>query len=350
MTHGSPPSHSAADVLRDEERRYRSALGLLALLVVGAFIASLLIGPARLSPWQSLTALLGGGTEAEAHRLIMREIRLPRALLGLLIGAALGLSGAALQGYLRNPLAEPGLIGVSGGAVLGAVVAIHTGIASAFALALPLAGLSGGLAAAAAVVLLSGIAGGPLTLILGGVAITSLTGALTSLALNLSSNPYAATEMVFWMLGSLTDRSMRHVALAAPFIVPGLLALLASARGLEALSLGEDVAKTMGIGLTRTRTLVLAGTALSVGAATAVAGSIGFVGLVVPHVLRPFVGGSPGRLLPVSMLGGAALVLVADIAVRWAPWLDLKLGVLTALIGAPFFLWLVVKTRREFGP
>jgi iron complex transport system permease protein len=338
-------------VLFNEDRRTRRLFWALSGLTCLAFLASLLVGPAGLSPPESLAALLGrGGVNGEAHRLILREIRLPRALLGLLIGAALGLSGAALQGYLRNPLAEPGLIGVSGGAVLGAVVAIHSGLAGSFALALPLAGLTGGLAAAAGVVLLSGIAGGPLTLILGGVAITSLTGALTSLALNLSANPYAATEMVFWMLGSLTDRSMTHVALAAPFIVPGLIALLASARSLDALSLGEDVAQTLGVEPGWARALVLAGTALSVGAATAVAGSIGFVGLVVPHVLRPFVGNSPGRLLPVSALGGAALVLVADVGVRLIPWLDLKLGVLTSLIGAPFFLWLVIKTRREIGP
>jgi iron complex transport system permease protein len=219
-------------------RRLVLALSIVMLL---AFIGSLLIGPAGLRPSESLAALLGrSGPHAEAHRLILREIRLPRALLGLLVGGALGLSGAALQGYLRNPLAEPGLIGVTGGAVLGAVFSIHTGLAGAFALALPLAGMAGAGLATAAVVLLSGIAGGPLTLILAGVAVTSLAGALTSLALNLSANPYAATEIVFWMLGSLTDRSMSHVALAAPFIIVGVAALLASARSLEALSLGED--------------------------------------------------------------------------------------------------------------
>lgn len=354
-------------MLAHEHRRARQVTWALAAIVLLAFVASLLVGPAGLWPGESLAALLGWGTAAnpgptfttgapftpfkgEAHRLILREIRLPRALLGLLIGGALGVSGAALQGYLRNPLAEPGLIGVSGGAVLGAVIAIHSGLAGAFALALPLAGLVGGGLAAGAVVLLSGIAGGPLTLILGGVAITSLTGALTSLALNLSANPYAATEIVFWMLGSLTDRSMAHVGLAAPFILVGLALVLASARSLDALSLGDDVARTLGVDPGRTRALVLAGTALSVGAATAVAGTIGFVGLVVPHVLRPWVGNSPGRLLPVSLLGGAALVLVADVTVRLMSALDLKLGVLTALIGAPFFLWLVIKTRRELGP
>ena len=338
-------------ILEAEASRARRLTLALAALTLAAFLASLLVGPAELRVSESLAALLGRGGEAsEAHRLIMREIRLPRAILGLLIGGALGLSGAALQGYLRNPLAEPGLIGVTGGAVLGAVLAIHLGLAGAFALALPIAGMLGGGVAAAAVVLLSGIAGGPLTLILAGVAITSLTGALMSLALNLSANPYATTEIVFWMLGSLTDRSLLHVALAAPFIVAGSLLLLAAGRNLEALSLGEDVARTLGVDPGTTRALVLAGTALSVGAATAVAGSIGFVGLVVPHVVRPLVGGSPARLLPASFLGGAALVLVADVCVRLVPSFDLKLGVLTSLIGAPFFLWLVIKTRREIGP
>jgi iron complex transport system permease protein len=334
-----------------EEQRYALLLGGLAALTTAAFLASLLVGPSGLGMREGLGALLGrGGAEGEAARLVMREIRLPRALLGLLIGAALGASGAALQGYLRNPLAEPGLIGISGGAVLGAVIAIHSGAAGAFALALPLAGLVGSFIAALAMVALAGLSGGPLTLILAGVAVTSLAGALTSLALNLSANPFAATEIVFWMLGSLVDRSVVHLALATPFILVGLILLLMTGRALEALSLGEDAAASLGFGLAATRSLVVAGTALAVGAATAVAGSISFVGLVVPHVLRPLVGNRPGRLIAPSLLGGAALVLAADVAVRLVPSIDLRLGVLTALVGAPFFFWLVIATRRELGP
>lgn len=346
----APRNTSVSD---SETARHRLLFAGLGALTLIAFVVSLGVGPAQLGIGRAIGALFGGGgggETAETARLIMREIRLPRALLGLLIGGALGLSGAALQGYLRNPLAEPGLIGVSGGATLGAVLAIHTGATAAFAMALPLMGLAGALLAALGVLALAGLSGGPLTLILGGVAISSLTGALTSLALNLSANPFAATEMLFWMLGSLNDRSLVHVALAAPLILPGLGLLLASARGLEALTLGDEAAASLGVDLQRTRNLVIAGTALSIGAATAVAGTISFVGLVVPHLLRPLVGHSPARLLPASLLGGAALVLIADVAVRLFPEHDVKLGVLTALIGAPLFAWLVIKSRPELGP
>ncbi len=319
---------------------YRAEVWLVCALAF-SFVASLMIGPAGLG--------FPGG--AQAAWLIFFEIRLPRAILGGLIGAALGLCGAALQGYLRNPLAEPGLLGVTGGASLGAVVAIHSGASAAFALALPIGGLIGAAMATAAVMVLAGSRSGPVTLILAGVAISSLAGALTTLALNLSPNPFAAVEMVFWMLGSLNDRSLVHVWIAAPLIIGGGAILLTLRRDLDALSLGDDVAVNLGLDLTRLRTKLVAGTALAIGAATSVAGGIGFVGLVVPHLLRRFAANEPGRLLVMSALGGACLVLVADIVLRiLSPVGDLKLGVLTALIGAPFFLWLVIKTRQEIGP
>ncbi|MEO0994670.1 MAG: iron ABC transporter permease, partial [Pseudomonadota bacterium] len=256
---------------------YRLLIALLSLLVAGLFAASLLVGPAGLGVGESLAALLAG--EGEAAVLVMREIRLPRAILGLLIGATLGLSGAALQGYLRNPLAEPGLIGVSQGAALGAVVAIHTGLSASFALALPLLALVGALAAVLIVMALAGEQGGSITLILGGIAVSSLAGALTSLALNLSPNPFAAVEIVFWLLGSLADRSMTHVWLALPLILVGWVLLAGLGRGLDALTLGEDAAASLGVRLDRLRLAAVFGTASSVGAATAVAGAIGFVGL-----------------------------------------------------------------------
>jgi iron complex transport system permease protein len=320
----------------------------LALLVAGLFVASLLIGPAGLDPRASLAALVTGRDGAVA--LVMREIRLPRALLALLIGGGLGLSGAALQGYLRNPLAEPGLLGISGAAALGAAIALYGGAAAVMPLALPGAALLGAALATLLVQGLAGSGGGSITLILAGTAVASLAGALTSLVLNLSPNPFAASEIVYWLLGSLADRSMLHVTLAAPFILLGMALLLTLGRALDALTLGEDAAASMGVTLGRVRLLAIAGTALAVGAGVAVAGAIGFVGLVVPHLLRPLTGALPSRLLPAAALGGAALLLAADVAVRLiAPERDLKLGVVTALVGAPFFLWLVWRTRRSLA-
>jgi iron complex transport system permease protein len=319
---------------------------LLALgaAVIVLFFGSLLIGPAGLGFGESLAALVSG--QGGAVVLVMQEIRLPRALLGLMTGAALGLSGAAMQGYLRNPLAEPGLIGVSASAALGAVLALQTGLATLFALALPLSALAGAGVAVLLILGLAGPRGGALALILAGVAISALAAAFTSLVLNLSPNPFAAMEIVYWMMGSLADRSMDHVWLAAPFMLLGLAMLLSLGRSFDALTLGEDAAASMGVNLARLRLVLIGGTALAVGASVSVAGSIGFVGLVVPHVLRPLVGAQPSRLLPASALGGAAVVLAADIAVRLiAPDQDLKLGVLTALIGAPFFLHLIWRLR-----
>jgi len=316
----------------------------LAALVAALFLASLVTGPAEIGAGEGLRALVSGGEGPIP--LVMREIRLPRAILGLMIGASLGLSGAAMQGYLRNPLAEPGLIGVSGSAALGAVLAIHTGLAATFTLALPLAALAGAGAGVLLILMLAGPRGGSITLILAGIAISALAGALTSLVLNLSPNPYAASEIVFWMMGSLADRSMTHVWLALPFMLGGGAALLGLGRGLDALTLGEDAAEAMGLRLARLRLTLVLGTAAMVGAAVAVAGAIGFVGLVVPHLLRPLVGARPSRLLWASGLGGAAMLLAADIAVRLIlPERDLKLGVLTAIVGAPLFLHLIYKTR-----
>jgi iron complex transport system permease protein len=322
---------------------------LCLLCVVGVlFVASLVTGPAGISFFQGLDALFLGREGAAS--IVMREIRLPRAILGVLIGASLGLSGAALQGYLRNPLAEPGLLGLSASASLGAVLAIYTGLSAAFSLSLPLMALAGALIAVLVVRALVGQGAQSITLILAGVAVTSFAGAMTSLALNLSPNPFAALEIIFWMLGSLKDRSMLHVWLILPFVLVGWVMLLQVGRALDALTLGEAAATSLGFRMERVQTLVVLGTAASVGASTAVAGAIGFVGLVVPHILRPFVGAEPGRLLPASALGGAAVLLAADVAVRLiAPERDLKLGVLTALVGAPFFLWLIFAQRRRPG-
>ncbi len=328
------------------DRHYPLLIALLAILTLALFLLSLTTGPAGIAFADSIKALLSD--KADGVALIMREIRLPRAMLGLMIGATLGLSGAVLQGYLRNPLAEPGLLGISASASLGAVLAIYTGLSASFLLALPLAALAGAVAAVLVVQAIAGARGGALLVILAGIAISSFAGAMTSLALNLSPNPFAAVEIMFWMLGSLTDRSMVHVWLAAPFMLIGWAMLGSLGRALDALTLGSETAASMGIELRKVQFLAVFGTAASVGAATAVAGAIGFVGLVVPHILRPLVGARPSRLLPASALGGACMVMAADILVRIiAPERDLKLGVLTAIVGAPFFLWLVFRTRRS---
>lgn len=319
----------------------RLILPVTAALACALAVLSFLLGPTG----------FGMPEGAEARALILSEIRLPRALLGFFVGGALGLSGAVLQGYLRNPLAEPGVLGITGAAALGAVVAIHTGLAGAFALALPLGGLLGAAGAVAVIFLLAGGQTGPVTVILAGVALSALAGALTALTLNLADNPFAVSEMLYWLLGSLNDRSLLHVSLAVPLIVVGCAVLLATAAALNALSLGEDAAVNLGANLSKLRVQAIAGSAFAVGAATAVAGAIGFVGLIVPHVLRPLVGHQPAALLLPSFFGGAALVLAADIALRLlSPAGDFRLGVVTSLIGAPFFLWLVIKTRRELGP
>lgn len=321
-------------------------VAFLTFMVLALFVASLLVGPARISLGDSLSALFAGNKGPLT--LVMREIRLPRAILAAMIGASLGLAGAAMQGYLRNPLAEPGLIGVSGSAALGAVLAIHTGLSAAFAFGLPLAALAGAFLGVILVMSLAGPRGTSLTLILAGIAISALAAAVTSFVLNLSPNPFAANEIIFWMMGSLTDRSMTHVWLALPFMVLGFAFLARLGRGLDALTLGEDAALAMGIRVDRLRLQLVIGTACVVGAGTAVAGAIGFVGLVIPHILRPLVGAHPSRLLWASAFGGAAMLLAADIAVRVIlPGRDLKLGVLTALVGAPLFLHLILKLRRE---
>jgi iron complex transport system permease protein len=312
------------------------------------FVLSLLVGPASIGIADSLSALVAAGDEAAV--LIMREIRLPRALLATLVGASLGLSGAALQGFLRNPLAEPGIVGVSATAALGAVLVFYSGVAGTALWALPAGALAGALAAVLALLAIARGNTTTLTLILAGVALTSLAGALTSLVLNLSPNPFASYEIIFWLLGSIKDRSMPHVWIALPLMAAGWVLVLSTARALDALTFGEEAATSLGIDMRSVRLRLIAGVALCVGAGTAVTGAIGFVGLVVPHLLRPFTNRMPSSLLVPSALGGAALLLAADIAARIVVAdRELNVGVLTALIGAPFFLWLVMRTRSEAG-
>lgn len=308
-------------------------LGLLTLLVGGGLLLSLVAGKVRIAPW----GLVAGSPEA----LVMAELRLPRALLGLMIGAMLGASGAVMQGYLRNPLADPGVLGVSASAALGAVLALFLGLGVS-PLLVSAFGMGGAVAAMGLLALLAGRNGSATGFILAGVVLSSLAGALTALLISLAPNPFALEEIVTWLMGALTDRGWAEVIRVSPFVALGLLLLAGTGRALDALSLGEPAARSLGIDPARTRWLVIGGAGLGVGAAVAATGVIGFVGLVVPHLLRPLAGERPSQLILPSALGGAALLLVADAMVRLGPGAsELKLGIAMALIGAPFFLWLL---------
>lgn len=315
----------------------------LTLAIAALCVASLTVGPAGLTLGEAWSGLATGvGVEG----VIVRDIRLPRLILSLTVGASLGLAGAAMQGLLRNPLAEPAIFGAPQAAAFGAVLALYSGFANALSFALPAAAIAGALLSVGALFAIARRGAGLVTLILAGLALSSLAGAATSLAINLSPNPFAVTEIVFWLMGSFEDRSMRHVALAAPFLAASALILMRCGAGYRALTLGEETAASLGVDVARLRRLSVAGVALGVGAGVAVSGAIGFVGLVAPHLSRPLVGADPQKVLAPSALVGAALLTAADVGVRLAPTAtEIKVGVVTALIGAPLFLWLVLARR-----
>ena len=325
-------------------RRDIGVWAAFAALLVALAIISLMVGPAALSPGIALTALFDGEGPAG---LIVREIRLPRTLLALTIGATLGLSGAALQGLLRNPLAEPALFGAPQSAAAAASLVIAFGLAPVTSFAVPLAGIIGALVSIGGLVAIAGRRAGLTVTLLAGLALASFAGAVTALILNLAPNPFIALEIAFWLLGSLEDRSIDHLIIALPFFVVSWVLLALPVRAYRALTLGEDAAASLGVDLLRTRLLVVGGVAVGVGAAVAVAGSIGFVGLVAPHLVRRIVHSDPAQVLLPSALAGAALLTVADIAVRAVPAAnELKVGVVTALIGVPFFLVMIFTERR----
>jgi iron complex transport system permease protein len=319
--------------------------GLL-LLASGLALLSLGAGPVQLKAediWQGLLWGEGGAG------LIVRELRVPRTILALSIGFFMGLSGAVLQGLLRNPLADSAVFGAPQAAAFGAVCTLYFGFSGPLSFGLPVAAMAGALLSAGFVIVLSRSANS-ITLILAGLAIGALAGAGTSLALSLSANPFAITEIVFWLLGSLEDRSFRHVVMALPFLGAASLVLLKSGPALRALGLGDEIALTLGVRVDLWRWLIVASVAVGVGAATSVAGAIGFVGLAAPHLARSLMGSDPARLLLPSALIGAVLLLSADIAVRLLPSLtEVRIGVLTALLGVPFFLWIVMRSSREFS-
>lgn len=317
---------------------------LLTLLLISCLL-SLGLGPVPLAPARVAAALFGSADQV-AH-IIVVQLRLPRLLISLLVGGMLGLSGAVLQGYLRNPLAEPSVLGASNSAALGAVIAIYFGLTTLHPLMLPLFAIATSLLALIVLFILAGRSESALTLILAGIAIATLAGAGISLALNLAPNPYAGMEIMTWLLGSVENRSIDHVWMALPCVMAGALLLLGNGQALDALSIGEDGARSLGIDLRRTRILVLLGVAIGVGGAVSVSGSIGFIGLIVPHMMRPFTDHSPSATLLPSMLGGALLLTLADVAVRIAPTsTELKLGVVTAFLGVPVFLVYLLQERR----
>jgi iron complex transport system permease protein len=278
--------------------------------------------------------------------IILAELRLPRALLAVIVGAGLGAAGAAMQGYLRNPLADPGLFGIAPGAALGAVVALWFGYTTS-AWLLPLFALLGAGGAMALLAAIAGRTGGIALFTLAGLMVASLAGALTALAISMAPNAFAMSEIVLWLNGALTDRSWREVTLAAPLVVLGVLLLWRTGRALDALTLGEPVARSLGVNTGALLWMLIAGIGLTVGASVAVAGIIGFVGLIVPHLVRPLTDSRPSQLIVPSALAGALLVLVADSAVRVLPFVtELRLGIALSLLGAPFFLWLLIRMRR----
>jgi iron complex transport system permease protein len=324
---------------RSPEPLLLSALVLLSLLVL---LLACLIGTTPLPPDRLLATLIGAGNPADA--VVVFQIRLPRALAAWLVGASLGASGAALQGLLRNPLAEPGVLGVSACATLGATTALYFGLATASYLVVPVSAIAGALIATAFLTAAALRIGSVVTLILVGVGLSSFAGALMALLTNLAPNPFTLFDMVNWMLGSVANRSLDDVLLVLPFIAVGIGLLIASARQLSALTLGEEAGRGIGLNLPRLRALVVTGAGLATGAAVALAGAVGFVGIVAPHLIRPFVHHDPARtVVPAALLAGIVLVL-ADVLVRLVPTQsELKLGVVAALIGAPVFVLIAMR-------
>lgn len=321
--------------------------GLIAASVLAIFVACLL-GSTPLPADRVLAAFFGGAEAGD--RLVIWQIRLPRAVAAFVSGAALGISGAALQGLLRNPLAEPGVLGVSASASLFATFSLYYGLAAISPWVLPISAIAGALAATALIALAAIRTRSVVTLILIGVGLSSFSGAAMSLLMNLAPNPFSLSDMINWMLGSVANRSFEEVGLAAPFLIIGAAILLSSRRGLSALTLGEEAASGVGLNLQSQRILTVLGAGLATGGSVALAGAIGFVGIVAPHIIRPFVRHDPARsLIPSALLAGLILV-IADIGVRILPTSnELKLGVVAALIGAPAFVWIAIQRRALNG-
>lgn len=318
---------------------------LLPLLIIGCIvllILSLSIGAMPLSIGDIARAMTGQGSPVT--QIIIFDIRLPRTLAALIVGAALGMSGAALQGLLRNPLAEPGILGISASAAFGATTALYFGFAVISPLIIPLSAIFAALVATAIMSLAAMRARGVSSLILVGVGLSSVAGALMSLLLNFAPNPFSLADMVRWLLGSVANRSFTELAYSVPLILMGMAIIMNIRRPLTALTLGEEAAHGLGVNLKRVRLLTIIGAGIATGASVALAGAIGFVGIAAPHLVRPFVSYDPGRTLVPAALVGAMLVLMADLIVRTLPTpVELQLGVIIAIVGAPMFIWIALR-------
>ena len=335
----------------------RLAIGgtiLLALVILVGLI-SLSLGPVEISisdvAWIVLSAL-GFDTPGfgRTEQLVIEQIRLPRIIVGGAVGMALGVAGATMQGLFRNPMADPGIIGVSAGGALGAVIAIAAGLSGLFFLALPLFAFAGAVAAAFLVYGIAVVGGhfSMATLLLAGVAVNAFLGAIVSAIIIFLPDNELLREVLFWLAGGLDARAWEHVRIAGPLILGSTVVLLIMARDLNLLMLGDDEARSMGVRVGLTRSALLATAALATGAAVAVSGTIAFVGLVTPHVLRLVLGPDNRVLIPVSALGGAIFVMVADTVARMVIQpAEMRVGILTAFVGAPFFIALLIKNKRQ---
>ncbi len=329
-----------------------AGLGVLLLALV-IFAAS--VGPLDISLAHSLSALLEAvglvdSSATDTEQVVIERIRLPRIVLAMAVGAALGTAGATMQALFRNPLADPGIIGVSSGGALGAVIAISIGAQAAASLLLPAFAFGGALGATA---LVYGIAssGGRVsmaTLILAGVAVSALFGAVVSAIITFTTNSELQRAIIFWLAGGFDSTGWDDVRLALPPIGAGILVVLVYSRDLNLLSLGDDEASSLGVRTTLTRVTLMVGATLATGAAVAFSGTIAFVGLVVPHILRLILGPDNRVLLPLSAIGGAVFMLAADTIARTvASPAELRVGIVTAFVGAPFFMLLLVKNRAR---
>jgi iron complex transport system permease protein len=328
--------------MRSQPRDLALNLVLLAILLA---LGATSVAAGRV--WTPLYVL--GGT-SDPRWLIITQLRLPRTVLALAVGAVLGLAGATLQGYTRNPLADPGVLGVSAMGALGAVLTIFFSLAMASPWVLPLFAMAGAALGVILLVLVAAPAGEAVSFLLAGVILNTIASAGVALALNLAPDPWASSEITTWLMGSLADRSVLDVRLAVPFMAVGAAVLLATGPALDALTLGETGARALGVSLGRTQAMIAVGVGLACGAAVAVTGVIGFIGLITPHLVRRLVGSQPSRLLVPSALAGAALLLAADILVRLTPGAnEVHVGVAMAALGAPFFLALLISMRRSLA-